>query len=167
MKGNRRKPGKHVHDVTNGGVVQVGVDLLVGALVGWGTTEADSGEDDGRVETETVEGNIEGKPRPSAAEEDLEVTPLLVVADEVAAGGLGHIDALGDVILEALEFTGLDEVGIGDGLCQVALDIHGVARRLWDGETEVEGDDGGDNTKTDDDAPHLVDAGVIILVENG
>ena len=131
---------------------------------GGAAAETDSAEDDGGVETKAVEGNVEGEPRPSAAEENLEVGPLGVVTGEVASRGRGDFDALNGLVLDRLEFTSLDEVGVLLGLSEIALDIHGVPGGLRDGETVVEGDDGRDSAETDDKTPHAIDDVVIGIV---
>ena len=55
---------------------------------------ADGVQDDTRVETKTVEGDIEGEPRIGRSEEDLSVLPLREVGNEVATSCLGCLDAL-------------------------------------------------------------------------
>lgn len=50
-----------LHNVTNSLVPERIVDLATG-IGGLGAAEANSVEDDGRVEAETVEGDVEGEP---------------------------------------------------------------------------------------------------------
>lgn len=145
------------NDVSDGDIVEglVVVDVLVGTL-GVGT-ETNGGEDDRRVETETVESDIKGKPRPGCTEEDFTVLPLTKVSSEVGPGGLGELGPL--VVL-----NGVDDVGSGGevsvdilgSLLDVSLDIHGVSRSLRDGQSEVEGDGGRDHSESNDESPHLV-----------
>lgn len=88
------------------------------------------------------------------------------MAGEVAAGSLGHLDPLHGLILDLLEFTGLDEVRILLGLVQIALDVHGVAGGLGDGQSIVQRDAGGNDAQADDDAPHVVDVMVVGVLED-
>jgi len=44
------------------------------------------------------------------------------------------------------------------GSVNVALDIHGEAGGLWDGETEVERHTSWDSAETDEETPHEVDS---------
>lgn len=63
--------------VADAGVVQLLPDFEAsGRAGGRRASEADRVEDDGRVESETVEGDVEGEPGPGAADQDLEVLPL-------------------------------------------------------------------------------------------
>jgi len=54
----------------------------------------DSTEDEGRVETKTVESDVESEPGVSGTEEDLAVLPLSKVRTEVSPGGFGSGDML-------------------------------------------------------------------------
>lgn len=71
--------GAREDDVTDTLIVESVVDKLV-----WRGSVTDSSEDDGRVETETVEGDVEYEPGSRASEKDLAVSPLRVVSEEVA-----------------------------------------------------------------------------------
>lgn len=104
--------------------------------------------------------HIKGKPRVRGTDEDLEVLPLAKVGHEVAAGSLGRLDTLdGGIGVNVVGAAGQEVVNILGGLLDIALDIHGETRGLRNGETEVESDDTGHATKTDENAPHLVDLG--------
>lgn len=64
-------------DVAEAGVVQLLPSLERGRRASRSeTTIADRSKDDGRVESEAVEGDVEGEPGPGATEEDLSVDPL-------------------------------------------------------------------------------------------
>lgn len=54
----------------------------------------DSTEDEGRVETKTVESDVESEPGVSGTEEDLAVLPLTKVTTEVGPGSFGSGDML-------------------------------------------------------------------------
>jgi len=135
VAGDQTTDGKN--DVADGDVVQVLVNCDQGLLGGAGT-ETNGGKDGGGVKTETVEGNVEGKPRPGGTKEDLAVLPLTKVVGEVSPGSLRDLGTL--VVVD-----GVDDIGAGGkirvdilrGLLDVALDVHGVAGSLGDGETEV------------------------------
>lgn len=115
-------------------------------------------QNDTGVETKTIKGDIQSKPRPGSTNEDLEVLPLGEVGNEVAAGGLGRLDTLNDGIGVNVVGTGGQEVvDILGCLLHVTLDIHGETGSLRDRKTEVEGDDSGNTAKTDEDTPHEVD----------
>ena len=62
---------------------------------------------------------------------------------------------------EAVIWTGLDalpvSVDIFDGLLHVTFDVESETGGLWDGETEVESDDTGDTSETDEETPTVVD----------
>jgi hypothetical protein len=82
---------------------------------------------------------------------------LTEVAAEVSPRSLGNIDLVGD---EAVIWRGLDalagNIDVLDGLFHVTFDVEGETRGLWDGETEVESDDTGDASKTDEETPTVV-----------
>jgi hypothetical protein len=147
--------------VTGGDVVELNVEVAT-------TTVADSLEDGGRVETETVESNIEEEPWHSSSEQDLAVPDLAVETEEVLEGGLGNLELsnrllaagdLGDLIGIALTVLARDVLlSIDGGLLDVAGNIEGVAGSLGNGEAVVEGKAGRDDTDTDESAPHLVDS---------
>ncbi len=148
--------------VTDGGVVQE----LVGA-VGTAGGVTDGSQDGGVVERETVVGDIEEAPREGGTGEELGVLELAVVADEVAPAGLVDAQGLGSSLLggDAGNLVGVAlvlaaHVGLDVlvGLLDVTGDVEGVAGRLGDGQTVVEGDDTGDGTETDEGSPHLVNS---------
>ena len=137
--------------------MEVLVDLVAARKVRRRRAKADGGKDRRRVETEAVEGNVEGEPRVRRTDEELEILPLREVCNEVAAGGLRRLSTLNnrvgvDVVAASSEEV-LDVLG---RLLDVAFDVHGETGRLGDGETEVESDGTRNAAKTDEDAPHLV-----------
>jgi len=102
------------------------------------TTESDSLQDDRRVEPESVEGNIEGKPRIRCADDDLQVFSLGEVMDEVTDGRLRGLDTLNDGIRISIRISFGEEVfDIHGGLLNISLDIHGEARCLGDRQSEI------------------------------
>ena len=114
--------------------------------------------------------HTEGEPRVSSTDEELEVLPLGVVGLEVSPrsfGGLGTLDL--SIGVNVVGTGGQEVVDILGGLLHVALDVHGESRGLGDGETGVEGDDGGNATETDEDTPHLVKVRehARVIVEDG
>ena len=166
--------GDREDQVTDADVVQVPIDLEGSADVRWGS-ETDSGQDDGGVETETVESNLNGgstgksekwrenayvesEPRPGSAQQNLSVLPLTEVPAEIGPACLGYFDLCGD---KAVAGTGLDtleaRIDILDSLVHVTLDIEGETRGLGDSETEVKGDNTGDASETDEETPTVVD----------
>lgn len=77
------------------------------------------------------------------------------------------MDTLNGGIGVDVESAGGEEVvNVLGRLHDVTLNIHGETRGLGDGETEVEGDDGGNDAEADKETPHLVnvreDGGVIV-----
>ena len=103
---------------------------------------------------------IESEPRVRCADEDLHVLPPAEVAEEVAAGSLGRLDALNSSIgVDVVRSAGEEVVDILSSLVHVTLDIHGETRCLRDGETEVKSDNSGHGAEPDDDTPDLVDSG--------
>lgn len=152
--------------VTDGYVVQVGVDLFSGSTSG-SAAETNLGKDDGRVETETVKGDVEREPGPSTTEQDLAVLPLSIVSPEVTTRSLGCRGSFdGRVGVDDKGTSGEVGVDILRGLLDVSLDIHGVSRSFGDCKTEVQGDGTGNTTETDQDSPAVVDvlvAGIVVL----
>ena len=101
---------------------------------------------------------IKRKPRIRGTEQNLEVGPLAEVGGKVAAARLGDLGALDDGIGVNDESAGGEEgVDVLGGLLDVALDIHGEARGLGDGEAEVEGEHAGDAAETDEETPAEID----------
>jgi len=146
-------------NVTDSGVVEDLVDVS-------STRVADSLKNDSVVEGDTVESNIEEEPRTSSSEKDLSVLPLAVVAPEVAEGTLWNgklvgvvADGLdtGNLIWNTLWLVVEVRLDVGASLDDIARDIKGVTRSLWDGKTVVESDATWNGTHSDDDTPHLVD----------
>lgn len=145
--------------VSNSDVVQV----LVSGLA---TGIANGSQNSSVVETDTVECDIEEKPRTGSSEQDLAVLPLADVSEEVGPGCLGDLK-LGSSVThgaDASDFIwytlgGASEVSldIRTTLDDVPGDIEGVARSLGNGQTEVEGDGARNCTHSNDDTPHLVD----------
>ena len=109
-----------------------------------------------RIAKETT--YVESEPRPGSAEQDLSVLPLTEVVAEISPRGLGNIDLLGN---DAVIGTGLDTlVGTFDVLnspLHVPFDIESETRGLGDGKTEVESDNTGHASKTDEETPAVVD----------
>jgi len=144
------------NQVADGDVPQVEVDLFGCSAFG-GRAKTDGGQDDGRVKTETIESDVESEPGPGSAEQYLSVLPLTEVAAEVSPRGPRNIDLVGD---EAVIWSGLDALGgtidVLDGLFHVTFDVEGETRGLWNSETEVESDDTGDASKTDEETPTVV-----------
>ena len=130
------------------------------------TAETDVGQDDGVVQTESVKGHVQKEPGSGGAEEDLAVTPLGVMMEEVGPTGLGRIE-FGAGLVEggdALNLIGSTlgmtlEVGLDvlAGLLDVPGDVKGISGRLRDGQAIVKGDTAGHGAEADNDAPHLVD----------
>lgn len=120
-----------------------------------GRTE--EGEKD--AQAESVERNVERKPRVSAAEQDLAVLPLTKVVAEVLEGRLRGVD---DDLVRRLGVddrgTGSEEsIDVGARLLDIALDVHGEARGLGEGEAEVESESTRDGTETNDETPDVVE----------
>jgi len=105
------------------------------------------------------ETNVKSKPRVGSTEKDFEVLELTKVGREISPAGFGGLNALdkkiwvnvGRVVVQDI----LDVVG---GLVDVAFNIHGETGGFWDSQTEVESDNSGDATETDEETPHEVDA---------
>ena len=114
----------------------------------------DGTENEGRVETETVESDVEGEPGVSGSEEDLSVLPLSEVTTEISPGSFGSSDMLdgrlgiGDVFARRKV-----SVNVGGSLLDVALDVHGESRSFGESETEVESDGTGNSSETDQETP--------------
>ena len=143
--------------VADGDVPQVLVDLRAASELRVRRTETNGLEDDRRVETEAIEGDVQGKPRVGSSDEQLEVLPPREVREEVTAGRFGRLHALDDrVRVDVVAACGQEVLDILRSLLDVALDVHREAGRLGDGETEVECDGAGDTAKADEDTPHLV-----------
>lgn len=135
-----------------------------------GRTETDGLEDDGRVQSQSVEGNIEGEPGPSSTEKNLEVLPLTKVTTEIGERSLGQgvssfhilLCVKRDIAVVALVinilFVGDNSVGIIDTPLDIGFDIECVSGSLGDGQSEVESDEGGDTAQADDDSPCLIDS---------
>lgn len=125
---------------------------------------ADGVEDDGRVEAEAVEGDVEREPGPGRAEQDLAVLPLAEVVAEVLPARLGDVESRGRGGCAVLDVgAGLEEgVDVGRSLLDVALDVHREARRLGEGEAEVECDRAGNGAETDDEAPDKVEVASVV-----
>ncbi len=70
--------------------MQVLVNLLLSGS-SRGSTETDGGQDDGRIETETVKGDVQSEPRPSGTEQDFSVFPLTEKSSKVGPGSFGKI----------------------------------------------------------------------------
>lgn len=151
------------------------VDVKRCAFLGRTTPEIDCSQDDRAVETETVKGDlerrirtnwrqvhltdIERKPRVGCAKENLAVFPLGEVSDKVGTACARRLDALGNnriIILDVLA-GGENILDVLCGLFNVALDIHRKTWSLGDGETEVQGNDTGNATETDEETPSVVD----------
>ena len=120
------------------------------------TTVSDRTKHSSSVQVKTVEGDVEHEPRTSRAEQDLAVSPLAVVAEEIAETGLGDGELVG--LLESLSAGNLVGVSfrlalhvsldIVVGFLDIAGNIESVSRRFWDGETVVESDASGNSTET-------------------
>jgi len=145
--------------VTDGLIVEDVVHVAAASV-------ADSGEDDGVVESETVESNIEEEPRASGSKENLAMPPLAVMMDEIAPTSFRDIEVLGRV-LDGLDPADLVRVtlcfalhvglGVLAGLLDIASDIESVARGFRDGQTVVQRNAAWHSTEADDHTPHLVD----------
>jgi len=57
---------------------------------------------------------------------------------------------------------GDDRVGIIDTPLNIGLDVDSVSGGLGDGQSEVESDEGGDTSNTDDGSPCLVDSSEVV-----
>ena len=152
----------HEDDVSDSNVVEEVVCVGLASV-------ANSLENRGVVETDTVEGDIEEEPGASSSEKNLSVSPLTDVAEEVLPGwlwglelrsGVTHSGDTGDLIRNTLSGTRKVGLDIRATLDNIAGDIESVARSLWDGETEVEGNASWNSTHSNDDTPHLVDSKV-------
>lgn len=142
-------------DLTNSGVPD-GLESIT--LDG---REVDRGQNEGVVETNTVEGDIESEPGHGGTEKDLEVLPLGEVGAEVGERALGDRGVLDNdfVVLIGLEVVAVLLKDGGDitlGLVQVVLDIEDETGGLGDGQTEVDGDQGRQASETDENAPDIV-----------
>jgi hypothetical protein len=161
---SRDQTSNSENDVSDSDVVQVGVDLLCGCT-GGGATETNLGENDGRIETETVESDIESEPRPSTPEQDLAVLPLTVVSSEILEGSLGCFNSLNRRIrVDDKGTSGQVRVNILRSLLDVALDIHSVSRGFRDRQSEVQGDGTGHTSHTDQDSPTIVDVQIVTRI---
>lgn len=104
--------------------------------------------------------HVECKPRVRRADEDLHVLPLGEMSSEILPACLGN-GCPNDrcILINAVDILALveDSVNVGRGLVDVALDVHSESRSLRDGEPEVEGNDSGDATETNEETPHRVD----------
>lgn len=126
-------------------------------------------KNDGRVQTQSVKGNIEGEPRPSGSKENLEVLPLPEMSTEVGPrmlwhGGscfqslLGLEHEVTTVIVETLALVVRNHsVGVSDTPVNIGFDIDGVSGCFGDGQSEVESDESRDTADTDDGSPSLID----------
>lgn len=156
--------GGRKNHVTDGDVVQVGVDLFSGST-SRSTTEANLGKDDGRVETEPVKGDIEREPRPGTTEQDLAVFPLSIVSPKVTTRSLGCWGPLdGRIGVDHKGTSGEVSIDILGSLLDVSFDVHSESRSFGDSKTEVEGDSTGNTTETDQDSPAVVDVLVVRIV---
>lgn len=157
-------PGKQTADsedqITDSDIVQR--DLNVFRLIGRAGIPAKSNslEDRSRVETETVESDVKGKPGPGGAEKHFKVFPLAKVVAKVlervlGQGGFFPDDCL-SVVAVAIVRLAFCQHGVLGALLDVGFDVDSVAGRLGDGETEVEGDKSGHAANTDDGTPSLI-----------
>jgi hypothetical protein len=105
-----------------------------------------------------VETYVESKPGVGSADQDFQVLPLAEVCPEVSAGCLRGFDTLDRGIFVRDRLAGCQYVvNICGGLGDIALDIHGEPRSLWDGETEVECNNTRDASKTNHETPGMID----------
>ena len=131
------------------------VDLL--DCTGCRCTKADGSENCGRIETETIESNVEGEPGPSGAEKYLAVLPLSEMSLKVSPRGLGKFCPL--VVVDGVDnVRASGEIGVNvlRSLFNVALDVHGVTRGLRNSQTEVKCGGRGNTSESNDQAPALV-----------
>jgi hypothetical protein len=101
---------------------------------------------------------VKSKPRVRSAQNDFEVLPLGEMGSEVPAGGPRSLHTLHDSIGVNVRVSFRKEVlNIVGGLLDVTFDIHSEARRLGNGQSEIQGDNAGDASQTDEEAPQVVD----------
>lgn len=107
-------------------VEQLLVCLLSGSGTGGGgSSVTDGGQDDARVESQAIKGDIEGEPGPGATKEDLAVLPLGVIVNEILKAGLRSLGLLVRGLGVDDEATGGDEsVDVLRGLLDISLDVH-------------------------------------------
>lgn len=161
--------GEDGDPVTGDGTEEDDDDLADGGVPAGGpvvtldTGKVDGRQDEGVVQTNTIEGNIESEPGHGGTEENLEVLPLGEVGAEVGEGALGGggvgNDGIGSIILRLEVVAVLLEDGgnIALGLVEVVLDIQDVTGGLGNGQTEVDGDEGRQASETNDDTPDIVE----------
>lgn len=111
------------------------------------------------------ETNVKSKPRVGGTENDFEVLELTEVGPEIGPAGFGGLDPLNKKISvnvgRALLQNILDVVG---GHVDVAFNIHGETRGFWDSQTEVQSDNTGNATETDEETPHVIDRAEVCYV---
>jgi len=154
----RNSTSAHKDNVADSGVPEQPVDVGAGR-------EANLLENDGSVQTKTVESNVKQEPRTSGANEGLGVLPLAVVTEEICPAGLGNLKSVAvvlncldtlDLVGNTLGLAGNVSFDIGAGLDDIAGDIKGVAGGFGDCQTIVESNAPWNRTETDDNTPHLV-----------
>jgi len=87
------------------------------------------------------------------------------VGPEIGPAGLGGLDALDKKIVVSVALAaGQDILNVVGGLVNVAFDIHGETGGFWDSQAEVESDNSGNATETDEETPHEVDGTEVCYV---
>ncbi len=155
----RNGTGQSDDEVANGGVVEDMIHILAAGV-------ADRGEDDGVVETETVESDIQEEPRTGGADEDFGMLPLAVMMGKVGPAGLGSVQSNARILQDGgpIDLVWMTfplalhvSLDIFAALFDVTGNIEGIAGGFRNGEAEVEGNAAGNGAKANDDSPHLVD----------
>lgn len=82
------------------------------------------------------------------------------MTDEVLAACLRCLDTLNNCVwVDVVRTRRKNVIDILRGLCDVTLDVHRETGSLGDGETEVESDDTGNATETNEETPTEIDGG--------
>jgi hypothetical protein len=141
---------KGENDVSDGDIVKSLLESsrwVVG--IGSGGPETDGLKDSGRVQTQSVEGNIESEPRPSSAKEYLEVLPLAEMSSEVGKRSLRQSvsslrvlpgvegDIAGAIFEHGMLVVGDYGVGVGGTPVNIGFDIDSVSGSLGNSQSEV------------------------------
>lgn len=151
------------------------VDGIVHIFVGWSSV-TDSRKDDGSVETETVERNIEKEPRSGCSNEHFGISPFRVVVEEVAPGSLWRSTWISDLLvahgssllinskLSSTQTAGNVLNGILGGGGLISLNIECVSDSLRNGQSEIQGKASWNSTESVDDSPRLVESDLTSVV---
>ncbi|KAH3662001.1 hypothetical protein OGAPHI_006182 [Ogataea philodendri] len=149
---------------------QVTSSLVVKGMVNvLGRCESDGGKNRCSVKTETVVGNIQHEPGACSTNQNLHVSPLTEVDEEVSSRSLWRTSnlVLGKCLLRLLQdldltgfsvtvHTGGELSSVSCSLFNLSGNVKGVSWGFWDGQSEVKSNQTWDTSETNDDSPHLV-----------